>query len=73
MTYPRSCPLCKQDFGSLDPKNSSPDRGHMTVNAVAGGTPSPWRAEPVGRILTLRCSFCSDLFEWDYFASRLHE
>ena len=39
----------------------------MTIKAVSGGTPSPWRPQLPGRILTLRCMTCSDEYEWDYF------
>ena len=45
-------------------------REHLTVQAAHGGTPSPWRPTLPGRILTLRCSACAGLYEWDSFASR---
>ncbi len=65
MAYPRRCPLCGIEYGT----NGATDRGHVTVKAASGGTPSPWRPQLAGRILTLRCMTCADEYEWDYFAS----
>ena len=65
MAYPRRCPRCGIEHGT----NGATDRGHVTIKAVSGGTPSPWRPQLPGRILTLRCMTCSDEYDWDYFAS----
>jgi hypothetical protein len=65
VTYPRRCPLCRADYGS----GGALDLGHVTLSARPGGTPSPWRPDLPGRVLTLRCVHCRDAFPWDYFAS----
>ena len=65
MAYPRRCPVCGIEHGT----NGATDRGHVTIKAVSGGTPSPWRPQLPGRILTLRCMACADEYEWDYFAN----
>ena len=70
MTSPRRCPLCGADYLAADPRSSASSRDHTTVQAAHGGTPSPWRPTLPGRILTLRCSSCAGLYEWDSFASR---
>ena len=64
MAYPRQCPVCRADYAV----GGAVDFGHATVGSQAGGTPSPWRPEEPGRILTLRCLVCGDEYTWDYFA-----
>lgn len=63
MAYPRQCPVCRADYSV----GGAVDFGHVTVGSEAGGTPSPWRSEEAGRILTLRCLVCGDEYRWDYF------
>jgi hypothetical protein len=52
MAYPRRCPLCDADYGSL----RGADLGHVTT-----------RSDP-GPLLTLRCLICAGEYAWDYFA-----
>jgi hypothetical protein len=75
MVYPRSCPLCEDDY-------RLPIRGrtavgivsefhHTTARSRPGGTPSPWLLGLPGRLLTLRCVACRGEYAWDYFAEPL--
>jgi hypothetical protein len=57
--------VCGINYGAT----GATDRGHVTLRADPGGTPSPWRPRQPGRILTLKCMTCADDFMWDYFAS----
>ena len=74
MAYPRRCPLCGADYyesirgrgGIRVPSDSR----HTTLSAEPGGTPSPWRPELPGRLLTLRCLACDGEYVWDYFGGR---
>ena len=64
MVYPRACPLCRAAYGAsgaIEPR-------HVTLGSEPGGTPSPWRPEEPGRLLTLRCLLCRGTYPWDYFA-----
>jgi hypothetical protein len=61
--------VCGANYGAT----GATDRGHVTLRADPGGTPSPWRPLQPGRILTLKCMTCTDDFVWDYFASRQAE
>jgi hypothetical protein len=70
VTYPRRCPLCAIAYAAGDLRSTAAATDHLTVHATPGGTPSPWRPELPGRILSLRCSVCAGLYEWDYFGSR---
>jgi hypothetical protein len=74
MAYPRRCPICEGDYrGSPRIRGAigvaSEDR-HATLSAEPGGTPSPWRPELPGRLLTLRCALCGGEYAWDYFVGR---
>jgi len=62
MVYPRQCPLCAAAYES--------DGAHTTARSESGGTPSPWRPELPGRLLTLACNDCHGEYVWDYFADR---
>jgi len=62
MVYPRQCPLCAAAYES--------DGAHTTGASESGGTPSPWRPELPGRLLTLICIDCHGEYVWDYFAGR---
>ena len=64
MPYPRACPLCRERY---DPRWTEAAL-HVTVAAVPGGTPSPWRPDLPGRVLTLQCRVCRGTYRWDYFA-----
>jgi len=44
--------------------------GHATLNARAGGTPSPARPDLPGRLLTLWCRSCGGEYAWDYFGGQ---
>ena len=74
MAYPRRCPLCRADYRvSIRSRGGSrvaSDLGHLTLSAGPGGTPSPWRPELPGRLLTLRCLACDGEYAWDYFAEQ---
>jgi hypothetical protein len=69
MIYPRRCPLCAIAYAAADLRSTAAATDHLTMRAAPGGTPSPWRPELSGRLLTLRCGACAGLFEWDYFGS----
>ena len=74
MAYPRRCPLCEADYLRAPrvhgPAGVACDDRHMTLSAEPGGTPSPWRPELPGRILTLRCLACRGEYAWDFFAEQ---
>ena len=63
MAHPTRCPLCAADY-----RGGSADTLHVTVGAEPGGTPSPWRPQQPGRVLTMLCLACGRRFPWDYFA-----
>ncbi len=72
MAYPRRCPVCDATYGVR--KFAGPmvaDICHVTLQAEPGGTPSPWRSDDPGRLLTLRCLLCTGEYRWDYFGGRL--
>ena len=72
MVYPRGCPLCRTRY--VAPYSTGAlwgDLRHVTLRAEPGGTPSPWRPEDPGRLLTLRCLLCTGEYRWDYFGGRL--
>ena len=64
MAYPRVSPLCRAPYG----ESGAVDLGHVTLAAEAGGTPSPWRPELPGRLLTLDRRHCGGSYRWGYFA-----
>ena len=74
MAYPRRCPLCGADYrGSIRSRTAvgvAEDLRHATLRAEPGGTPSPWRPQLPGRLLTLCCRLCWGEYRWDYFADR---
>jgi hypothetical protein len=59
--------VCSVNYGAT----GATDRGHVTLRSDPGGTPSPWRPQQAGRILTLKCMTCSDDYVWDYFGSNI--
>ena len=72
MAYPRRCPVCEATYGVRKFAGLvSADTHHVTLQAEPGGTPSPWRPDEPGRLLTLRCLLCTGEYRWDYFGGRL--
>jgi hypothetical protein len=63
MAYPRRCPICGIAYDG-----ASGGQGHVTTRSELGGTPSPWRPNLPGAVLTLRCLACGGEYPWDYFA-----
>ena len=72
MAYPRRCPVCEATYGVRKFAGLvSADTHHVTLQAEPGGTPSPWRPDEPGRLLTLCCLLCTGEYPWDYFGDRL--